>query len=218
MTARRQLRLPQFFARLDIKRAEEWIEGGGDEDQSTGRDDRTTEADRTWQDWRVLASKVLHRAERKLPANLSFVHVYSSEQAPWGRSAGQARRRLEEATKQAVRRTGLRRILAGFRAKIAPRKLCAGNELYFRDAIICINDQKTVLWIDSVAAPRHSAQVSWHDESTLKAWRREDAFVAKSFDPGEAGVAILLGRTPGVLRGYFLSSERWGRERKRLRG
>ena len=157
-------------------------------------------AELNW-DWRLLASKVLHRAERNLPANLSFAKVYSSEQAPWGSSARQARRRLQEATKQAVRCTGLGRILAVFRAGIAPRKICAGNEFYFRDEVICIDDQKAVMWIESVATPGHSAQVSRHDEGPLKAWRREYAFVAKSPDPGEAGVAILLGRTPGILRG-----------------
>src|SRR5207245_9433793 len=117
----------------------------------------------------------MHLANRNLSTNFSFFQVYSSEQDPCGRSARQARWRLEEETKLAVRCTSLRRILAVVRASIAPREVYARNKLYFRDEIICINEQKAVLWIESVAAPRHATQVSRHDEGALEAWRREAA-------------------------------------------
>jgi len=48
-----------------------------------------------------------------------------------GRSARQARRRLEEATKQAVKVHRFGRIFAVFRASIAPRKSARGMSFIF---------------------------------------------------------------------------------------
>src|SRR5579864_5653028 len=83
-----QLRFPQFLASLNIKRAEERIKSASDKNQSPCRDNRASECDRSRWQWRLLPAKVLHRAERDLPAKLAVGHIHRGQHTPRRRDTG----------------------------------------------------------------------------------------------------------------------------------
>src|ERR1700691_1458006 len=133
------------------------------------------------------AAKVLHGAERNLPANLAIGHIHRGEGAPGRREARQVGRGLQKAANHSVGRSSLRPIFA---ILLIESDFIARDELHLVGKVVGIHDQQTVLGIESIPAPSDAAQISGYLQRALDAGWSKYALVTKASNFHAAKFAI----------------------------
>src|SRR5215469_4121570 len=212
-----KLCFPQLLAGIGVETAEEAIRRTGNENKPARGDDGSAEADGAGRNLlRMGAAKILHRAERDLPANLSMRHVHRREHSPGWRAARKVGRRLNKSAIEAVGRPQLVAVIPvlGARAEIAI--FFTGNQAGDGDEMIDIGHEDAALRVEGVPAPGHAAEVAWNHERAREAGRCENPFVAKVREVIAAPVTVFGSRSPGLVGGKSLRSERRRLYRERL--
>src|SRR5215472_364358 len=213
-----KLCFPQLLPGIGVEAAKETIRRTGDENKPAGSDDGSAEADGARRNLLGMrAAKILHRAERDLPAYLSFRHVHRGEHSPGWRAARKIGRRLDKSAIEAVRRPQLVAVipvLGG--ARVAIVIFFTGNQAGDGDEMIDIGHEDAALGVEGVPAPGHPAEVAWNHERAFEAGRCENPFVAKVREVIAAPVAVFGSRPPGLVGGKSLRSERRRLYRERL--
>src|SRR5215831_15288106 len=74
-----------------------------------------------------------------------------------------------------------------------------------------------MLRVEGAAAPVHAAEIAGKCNGSLHARRRKYPLRSQVSHLGTAGVPILRGQSPGVVRRQSLRRQRWRRKRERLR-
>lgn len=95
------------------------------------------------------SAKILHRAQRHLPANLPFRHVHGGEVAPRRRTAGKIGRRLNKAAVQAIRRAQLVAVIAVFGVRGAIVIFFTGNQTGDGNEVVRVGDEDAAFGIEA---------------------------------------------------------------------
>lgn len=218
-TARgRKLKLPELFAGSCVESAEGRIDHrSSDENQATGRGDRSAEAGRAKGNFRLGGRD---RTEGNLPANGAGGHIHGSESAPRRR---RTRKMVglgkEKCAEHAVGRASLLRVVEPSGVFVDGVPILVGRDYaHFRGQSIGVDEEQAALRVEGVTAPIHAANIARHGEGALQTWRSEEAVIAQTLDSLAANFAIFLGNPPSIFGGKFLwRDRRWG-QGKRLRG